>query len=168
MKAQSQAKEHAGGPPPSAFIPIESWGESGFDVVPVFVWDPAACDTLSDILEEHRSHGKDPRKFLLQILAPEIREQMCSVLRKVLVYIRSTRKRALVVDQLFWISGASLAWDGGTLGKLASRHGISKQAFEQGANALRRQLFSIRSQTQRDEEARQKMSRRTTRRCKYE
>jgi len=156
------SKEHPGGVGKPALIPIHSWAADGFEVVPQFVWDPAATDKLSELIEDHVQTGGDVRELLLQILNPEIRELTATALRKMLSFIRCERKPRLAADQIAWVCGLALV-EGETIGTLAKRHGISKQAFQQGAERFRA-LLRIRSQTRRSDEAREKMSKRNHRR----
>lgn len=159
-------KEHAGGPPPSAFIPITHWGEENFEIHPIVVPDVAARDRLSDRIREVEDRGEDPVAFCLSLLAPALYEALGNGIRRIFALISESQNPLLAIDQLRWASGAALR-DGQTIGDLARRHGIAKQAFQQGAKPYRA-LLAIRSQTARTDEARQRMSLRNSRRFNHE
>lgn len=159
--------EHSGGTPKVGLISIDSWSEESFQLHPVFEWDPASLDLFSDIVKERIKAGQDPKEILVQALSSEIQLLIACALRRAVGFIRESRKPRLVADQIGWIAGVAL-FEGVTVGQLASRHGISKQAFQQGADKLREPLFPIRSQSARPAAARERMRLRNSRRTKNE
>jgi hypothetical protein len=113
-------------------------------------------------MDDHAKCGGDPKDVLLKALAPEIRARIAEALRRFIALVRESAKPKLTLDQISWVCGLAMM-EGESLGTLAAAHGVSKQAFQQGASSFR-SLFQVRSQSERDAGARQKMSKRNFRR----
>lgn len=155
---ERRMKEFSGGRPPV--------GWAGGALSSVTEWKPEEIDQLSELICDHLATGGRIEDLLLEVMHVEIRAQMATAVRRALRFIRESAKPALTADQLAWVCGMSLM-DGEALGKLAKRHGISKQAFQQGAEQLRTQLYDTgRSQTARPETARKHMRENNSRRTK--
>jgi len=155
-------KEFSGGCPKSAVIPLSSWAEESFTVEPVFEWDPGSLDYLSDIIKEKRRKGEDVKAFLIRAVKPLVMDELIAKFQNFLLLTGGSQLKR---DQLDWVFEVSLM-RGETIGDLAKKHGISKQAFQQGAEEFR-EAFNIRSQTSRDESARLKMRDRNKRNFKH-
>lgn len=159
-------KEHSGGPPPSAIIPIAEWTEKEFEVHPVFIAHPEDSDRLSDEIREVEDRGEDAEAYVLNKFMPQVFAMAYRMSAGWIALTKDSKKRALAEDQLKWACGLAMM-DGQSIGQLARKHGISKQAFQQGCRRFR-QPNEFRSQSARSPEARQKMKMRNSTRRKRE
>jgi hypothetical protein len=146
------SKDFSGGSPE---IGLESQSDGSASHVLVTSWDPSAHDSFVDLLRDHIASGGDPWQFCSGFFETEIRARTSAAVKRTLLLIRDSNKPKLAVDQIAWTCGLALM-EGETVGTLAKAHGISKQAFQQGAERFRR-LLNVRSQTRRDDCARQNM-----------
>lgn len=161
----AQSKEHSGGSPKIGLIPCQCYGETIFEITPVFEWQPESIDSFFDILAEHQARGNIPFELADMLLAGGIHEIQMAVslaVCRTLAAIKGARDLRLAADQIAWISGIS-GMAGQSLGKLAKDYGLSKQAFQQGAEQYRSLLPAIRSQSARSEKSRQTMAERNYR-----
>lgn len=157
-------KEHSGGAPPTAVISVGHWSEENFEIHPVFLPDPARNDRMSELLAEAEDAGEDPIALCLTMLQPQIYSLLGQAMIRILSLLGTSQKPDLAYDQLRWVYGAALM-EGQTLPQLAKKHGISKQAFQQGCKPFRYR-FNIRCQSARTPEARERMRLRNSRRAK--
>lgn len=160
-------KEHSGGVPKVALIPIDSWSEERFELHPIFEPDMTTLDKPSEIILDRLKAGEDLEAVILDVCQAPIQRMLAEAMRRALGFIRESKKPRLTADQMAWIFDIAL-FDGQTIGQLASRHGISKQAFQQGAEKLRRVLEPAHCQSARPQRSREKMRLRNSRRGKHE
>ena len=161
--------EFSGGAPKFGTVPaplVRGLSFVSFEVVPVTEWQPDSIDKVGDVIAEQRHKGIDLTPLLLCGTIPEINAAVARAVWKTLATIRSAPNRALAVDQIAWASGLSL-FENTNLSALARLHGLSKQAFQQGAEQYREVLPGMRSQSARTDEAREKMSLRNFRQSAY-
>jgi hypothetical protein len=159
-------KEHSGGSPRIGLIPIQANGETFFELTPIFEWNPESIDSLLDILAEHQARAGTKIDLAEMILRGGIREielTVSIVVWKTLAAIKGAKDSRMAADQIAWVSGMA-GMTGQSLGELARNYGLSKQAFQQGAEQYRFLFPTIRSQSARSTEARENMSQRNFRR----
>lgn len=153
----SLSPDFAGGTERTAFVDGSDSRDKIVDPVPPH-------DPFVDLLRDHCRSGGDAWGFVRDFFSHELHERDCELIRRIRSMFAGRSNSRLVWDQMFWISGASNYYESETLGKLARRHGCSKQAFKQGADNLRESLSPIKSQSARTEDAKGRMSRRNSRR----
>lgn len=152
------SKEHSGGAPHSYRFRTDKWEEESFEVHPVFIPDVAAGDKLSDIIREIEEKGEDATPFLLEYLHLHIVEdRKQTMLRTAMMIMRQRTNPKLLWDMIRWVGGAA-GMDGDSVEKLAKKYGIKKQAFQQRCEHQFRPILAIRSQSRRDDSARELMS----------
>ncbi|HWN09736.1 MAG TPA: hypothetical protein VNO50_10795 [Pyrinomonadaceae bacterium] len=151
------AKEHAGGHlPPGVFrVPVE-WSEDKAQAIQIEVFDFEHLDSLEDQVREHMAAGK-PVSDLVKRLA---RLWMCKekeeIISKLLSVIIQSKKPGLAATQLAFAAGLYVTASV-TGPELAKKHGISKEAFQQGVERLREELGLRQTRTMRDQKARDTM-----------
>lgn len=157
-------REHSGGTPEVAFVPR---GEEFSELHQVERPDMTQLDRPQDIILERLESGETLEDIVLDVCQKPILLLAAAAVRRAMGFVDESPKPRLTSDQIKWVTGISL-FEGKTLGQLASRHGISKQAFQQGAEKLRGPLFGLRSQSARPHESRERMRLRNSRRTKHE
>jgi hypothetical protein len=147
--------EHSGGPPRIGTVPapaVRGVTFVSFEIVPVTEWQSESIDRIESLRELQARDGD-----VLACGIPEVNEAVARAVWKTIAAICSSPNRALAVDQIKWACGLA-AFENHNLGELARVHGLSKQAFQQGAEQYRDVLPGMRSQSARTEQAREKMS----------
>lgn len=143
--------EHAGGAPESA---LESDTRRSSHVG-VIQSDVNGLDSPRDRIFEAVYSGN--WAGVLDVMQGESEKHAVEAIVRLCDIIQRERRPRLAIAQLSWITGMSAA-DGKTVSELAKIHGVSKQAFQQGAAKLMKRLALRKSTHLRSEEARKNMS----------
>lgn len=130
-------------------------------------FDHASLDSAEDIMREKLDQGLSALKIVEEYNSKAKLEKIESVgrqaedlaldfIRKFLAMIVADEKPMLFIDQHLWLSGLA-AKNFLTLPVLAKRHGVSKQAFLQGAERLNEVFKYPPTEAQRKDDARDTM-----------
>lgn len=157
------SKEHAGGFLPAGFmrLPLE-WVDD--DPTPVavqdFDWD--SLDSIQDAAREALENGQF-EKFIDRLRKRERRTSQLELVMQLVGFADRFSSRAMGVDLLVDVCGLS-ALEGRTQSDYARSWGISKQAWQEDAERMRKLLGLPLTRTMRGAPERQKMRLRNYRR----
>lgn len=102
-------------------------------------FDFDSVDALEDRIREVLARGGSVREVVGELIEAEANERVNEAIAGVISYIVDAQKPRLVAEHLAWISGMRLR-EGRSGTELARKHGISKEAFSQGAIKLAQAL----------------------------
>lgn len=102
-------------------------------------FDFESVDGLEDRIREVLAKGGSVREVVGELIDAEANERVNEAIAGVISYIVDAQKPRLVAEHLAWISGMRLR-EGKSGTELARKHGISKEAFSQGAIKLAQAL----------------------------
>lgn len=102
-------------------------------------FDFESVDELEDRIRETLEEGGSVRDAVGKLIDAEANERVNEAIAGVISYIVDAKKPELAAEHLAWISGMRLR-EGTSAIELARKHGISKQAFSQGAIKLAKAL----------------------------
>lgn len=149
-------KEHSGGIPDIGHISLSSWDEESY-VVPIEQF--RFKDTPEDYIEEMVRRGEDISPVFRAIVSQLAREMAAAKFLGALAIFDESKKPVLLLDQIKWGAGLYDGMDGASCGALAKKHGVSKQAFVQGAHRICNQInLGGKTRNMRDDDARKNMS----------
>lgn len=154
-------KEHSGGAPDVGYIPFDSWDEQAV-AVPIQHFDYAALDKPEDFIIEAVKKGEDIKPLLAAIIERSSALRCAVKISCLIALIIEAKQPRMVAHQLMWATGMT-TMDGEPGAQLAKRYGVSKQAFQQGADRICEKLELKPCRNMRDEKARQNMSKRNYR-----
>ena len=150
-------KDHAGGAVPEGMfrVPVE-WAEEIAHAVSVDQFNFEGLDRIEDQILEEIQQGRSVAGFIKGLAEQFMIRERLEVCSKLLALITTHRKPGLAADQLACAAGlyltADIPWPA-----LAKKHGVSKQAFEQGVERYRETLGLRKTRTMRDDQARHTM-----------
>ena len=154
----TEKKEHSGGVPDYAFECTE-WTEESY-AVPIVHAD--ISDKLEDVVAEYVERGSPITPLVVAAARRMARDESGRILCRAMAMVLDAKNPHLFVHQLLW----SLGMADETCPALAKRYGISKQAFDQGAQRISESLGLRKSRMMRDEQSRKRMSLRNSRHSK--
>lgn len=118
-------------------------------------FDYTRFDSLEDRLTE-AIQKRNIATLIEELCRDEINDRVCGCLSICIAYIADSRHPNLAADQIAWIVGMNIR-QGISSTKLAEKHGISKQAFSQGALKLAKRLGLAPASYLRSDKAKEKM-----------
>ena len=149
-------KEHSGGTPNIGYeIPIAAWDEESYPVA-IEQFKFHELDKPADLIRDAVKEGRDIGP-LLHNLADRLSEQRASaMLIAVFIFIKDHDNPKLTIDRIIWALGLATC-GGASCAEMAREHGISKQAFVQGAHRIVDAIGLRKSRNMRDPKARENM-----------
>lgn len=119
-------------------------------------FDPSSLDSPEDIMREKLEMGFQALQICEEFSTQRATEIALDKLRAFLALVAVEKRPLYFIDQLVWLSGLA-ASNGLSLPKLAKKHGVSKQAFEQAAERTNKYFNFPKTSAQRSEEAKKHM-----------
>jgi predicted DNA-binding protein YlxM (UPF0122 family) len=142
---------------------FKSYDEFGRVRVGVQTFCYSKLDSVQDNIRERIDNNQEFDDILEKLASEAWSAGIVEWACKFIVFIYSWKKPLLALDQLAWIFGLS-AREGASISELAAKHGISKQAFQQGAKRIIDQLEIPRTSHLRTDEAKANMRKAYTKR----
>jgi hypothetical protein len=146
-------KEHSGGTPDYGLD--KDWHEESLAVTlqhPVFT--PA---TFKDELADRIRAGEDIEAWVAGIVRASIAKAVHETVRRIVALLADTRKPRLKLHQVLWAFGFNALLQSDASG-LAKCNKVSKQAFQQGVERIRKMFNLPLTRAMRCEQAREAMS----------
>ena len=113
--------------------------ETGHVVDKAEGFDFDALDSLRDIILEAVKRNLPIEPIIKRFVDDELNERVCEVIAKVIAFVIDSQKPRLAARYLAWVSGMAIN-NGQSASSLASKHRMTKQAFNQGAMRLAKAL----------------------------
>lgn len=96
-------------------------------------------DTVEDVVREAMGKGKPLQPIIAAMVDEHAREMAMEAVWRTITIIADAKQPKLVVDYIVCITGGEIA-GGQTNAEMARKHGITKQAFSQGAAKLAKEM----------------------------
>jgi hypothetical protein len=150
------SKEHSGGTPEVGFELAVHFGEDVSFPVPVVEVDHSHLDSVEDRVKEALLLGHKIRPIIVSMARAMILSEKVEAITQLMALLMDAEKPRLLIDQIAYATNMYLR-QGLSMPELARKHGISKQAMQQGVERVQAQLGLPKTRTMRDEGGREKM-----------